>query len=243
MKKISIEHAAWIMGRKTEQMEDWLEQAGVRVPDGLLDGEALAALMQYLEGCWLEQVRQAQSRMAWLCERYTMMIDTCSLLHPQFPTFAEHVGPMLHRRGKALNIPSGIWQELLSLHARKPALKETIQTVFGILHHLHAEGLVRIWGDSGTGFGDQELLTAAMQLMTNCELLVITQDCHLSADLLQLNRLDSVRGKGLGVSRINRYGYLSRYVPQEERFAESRSVEDEVMMDASALGERIAHLV
>ena len=222
MKQISVEHAAWIMGQKAEQMDIWLEQAGITAPEDMLDGETLAELMQYLERRWLEQVRQAQSRMEWLCERYTMLIDTCSLLHPQFPAFAEHVTPMLQQRGKALIIPSGVWQELLSLYTRKPALQETIRTVLGLLQYLHEQGVVRILDGDEENFGDQQLLAAAMQFMTSCELLVITQDLHLSADLMRLNRLDSVRGKGLGVSRINRYGYLSRYIPQEPRFAEGR---------------------
>ena len=45
----------------------------------------------------------------------------------------------------------------------------------------------------------------------------------LSNDLLGLNRLQSVQGKRLTVGRINRYGYLSRYLTQEQRFAGSSS--------------------
>ena len=226
MKQISIEHAAWIMGRKTEQMETWLEQAGIAAPDNMLDGESLAELMQYLEGCWMEQARQAHSRMEWLCERYTMMIDTCSLLHPQFPAFAEHISPMLQQRNKTLIIPGSVWQELIGLYTRKPALKEAIQTAFGLLYHLHAQGLIRILGSCEETFGDKQLLAVAMQCMTTCELLVITQDSHLSADLMRLNHLDSVHGKGLGVSCINRYGYLSRYIPQEQRIKGSEPADD-----------------
>ena len=59
--------------------------------------------------------------------------------------------------------------------------------------------------------------------MTSTELLVITQDDGLSNDLLGLNRLQSVQGKRLTVGRINRYGYLSRYLTQEQRFAGSSS--------------------
>lgn len=67
------------------------------------------------------------------------------------------------------------------------------------------------------------MLEVATKFLTSTELLVITQDNGLSNDLMGLNRLRSVQGKRLSVGRINRYGYLSRYLTKEQRSASGGS--------------------
>lgn len=215
MNRISMNQAAETVKLDVTALRALLECCGVAVPQ---EWQREADLWQQEEAA-----KRSQGKLAWLAERYTMMIDTCSLLHSQFPAFVEHMTPLLRQQGKALIVPSGVVEELKSLLERKPELRETVLQVAETLRKLQEEGLVRIYGGSAEHFGDQQLLSAATHFFTTCELLVITQDSALSADLMHLNQLGSVRGKKLGVSRINRYGYLSRYIPQEERFTGSRS--------------------
>ena len=224
MNHISIGQAARAMKLEEPQLHTILECCGISTEAGWLEADDITALEQYLEERRDEALRQSQSKLERLTERYTLMIDTCSLLHPQFSAFAAHLAPLLRQYGKALIVPSGVVEELKSLLERKPELRDTVFAAVGTLRGLQNEGLIRIYGGPAENFGDQQLLAAATRFFTTCELLVITQDNALSADLMNLNRLGSVRGKGLGVSRINRYGYLSRYIPQEGRFAGSNSV-------------------
>lgn len=220
MYQISIGQAAHAMNMQEEALRALLPRLGISVSEELVDAQAL---VHSLENRRDEAVQQAQGKLEQLVSRYTPMIDTCSLLHEQFPAFAHHLAPMLRQYGKALIVPSGVIEELKSLPGRKPELRTAIRTAVDVLLELRQQGLVRVFGGSGESFGDQQLLTAATRFFTTNALLVITQDLKLSADLIRLNRLGSVRGKRLGVSRINRYGYLSRYIPQEERFAGSDS--------------------
>lgn len=223
MNRISIDHAAQAMELEAGALRSLLDQWSIPVSGDWLEPDALTALTQYLEQQQNDAIRQSQDKLEWLVGRYTLMIDTCSLLHPQFPDFARHVMPVLRRHGKSLIVPSGVVEELKSLLGRKPELQSQVLTAAGALRTMQADGVLRIYGSSGESFGDQQLLTAATRFLTTSELLIITQDNALSADLMHLNRLGSVRGKGLGVSRINRYGYLSRYIPQEGRFTGSGS--------------------
>ena len=223
MNRISIGQAARAMKLDTEALRALLGQCGIAAPGDWLEPEGLLALERHLEEQRDEAVQRAQGTLERLVGRYALMIDTCSLLHPQFSAFVGHLAPLLRQQGKALIVPSGVVEELKSLLGRKPELREALVTAVGVLRKLQEEGLVRIYGGSAENFGDHQLLTATTRFLTACEVLVITQDNKLSADLMHLNRLGSVRGKGLGVSRINRYGYLSRYIPQEGRFAGSDS--------------------
>lgn len=223
MKRISVGQAARAMKLDEKALRALLGRCGISTPGDWLELDGVHALEQYLEQQQNEAVQRAQGTLERLVGRYALMIDTCSLLHPQFSDFAAHLAPVLRQYGKALVVPSGVVEELKSLLGRKPELREAVLTAAAVLREMEGEGLVRIYGSSGERFGDQQLLAAATRFFTTCELLVITQDNELSADLMHLNRLGSVRGKGLGVSRINRYGYLSRYIPQEGRFAGSYS--------------------
>lgn len=224
MKCISVHQAARAMGLEEEGLWTLLGQWGIPVRgDGRLEDDALAALARRLEEGRDQADRQSQSRLEGLVSRYALMIDTCSLLHEAFPAFAGHLAPVLRQYGKVLIVPSGVVEELKSLPERKPELRGAVAAAGRVLLELRQEGLLRVYGSTTQSFGDQQILTAATRFLTSSALLVITQDHKLSADLIHLNCLGSVRGRGLGVSRINRYGYLSRYIPLEERFAGSRS--------------------
>ena len=220
MYQVSIGQASRAMKMTEEALRALLPKLGVSEFGGMVDAQALALALERRRD---EAVQQSQGKLERLVSRYTPMIDTCSLLHEQFPAFARHLAPVLRQYGKALIVPSGVVEELKSLPGRKPELGAAVRAAVDVLLELRHEGLVRVFGGSGESFGDQQLLTAATRFFTTNALLVITQDHKLSADLIRLNRLGSVRGKKLGVSRINRHGYLSRYIPLEERFAGSDS--------------------
>ena len=220
---ITVTQAARAMGLETGELDGLLIRCGIQTEDGLLDQMQIQMLLQFLEDQQKQSRERAQENLEKLAERYTLLIDTCSLLHPQFPELMTHLLPLLRENGKALIIPSGVVAELQSLGERKVELRDQIRALVKQLAALKREGLVSVYGESTETFGDKQLLATATRFLTSTELLVITQDNALSNDLLHLNRLGSVRGKRLTVGRINRYGYLSRFLTQEKRFAASDS--------------------
>ena len=220
---ITAGQAARAMGLDEKGMMALLSESGVQTEGGLLTGADTEALLSFLEGRQEDSRRKAQENLERLAARYTFLIDTCSLLNEQFPTLMEHLTPLLRVNGKRLFVPSSVLAELRSLLTKKPELRERITAAVKILAERKAEGTAVICGEAEASFADRQLLEVATRFMTSTELLVITQDDGLSNDLLGLTRLQSVQGKRLPVGRINRYGYLSRYLTQEQRFAGSSS--------------------
>lgn len=223
MPPILIEQAAAAMGLNQDAMAGLLSRCGLRPTGGILSPSDVAVLRRFLEEQQSQSRLLAESWLARAAGRYTMLLDTCSLLHPSFSSLMEHLVPLLEKDGKDIIIPSGVIAELKNLRAAKPELASQIHTLLKELVRLRQKGLVKIYGVPGADFADQQILTAAVRAMTSRELLVITQDNGLSEDLLHLNKLNSVQGKRVMAARINRYGFLSRYRSAARRESSQQS--------------------
>ena len=232
---ITALQAARAMGLAPEEMADLLVRCGIQANGGLLSREQVAELLHFLEDQQRQSRQRAQANLEQVTARYALLIDTCALLHPQFSDLMSHLIPLLRENNKTLIIPSGVMAELQHLNKNKPELKEQISCLIKQLAALRRERLVTVYGEASETFGDKQFLATATRFMTNTELLVITQDKALSEDLLHLNHLNSVRGKRLSVGRINRYGYISRYLSQERRFAGSDSTASWNSVSAAAV--------
>ena len=112
---ITVTQAARAMGLETGELDGLLVRCGIQAEDGLLDQTQVHTLLQFLEDQQKQSRERAQDNLEQLAERYTFLIDTCSLLHPQFPELMTHLIPLLRENGKALIIPSGVVAELQSL--------------------------------------------------------------------------------------------------------------------------------
>ena len=222
--KFTVSQTAAAMGMEPARMWALLGQWGVQPREDSLTLEQIQQLRQLLSEHQDEHQLRAQNSLERVVQRYTLLADTCSLLHQQFPLLAERLTPLLRQSCRTLIVPSGVLAELRSLPLKKPELTERVRTALPCLAKLQNQGLLRIYGEREGSFGDQQLLSSATRLMTSSPLLVITQDRDLSCDLLRLNQLDSMREKQpVAVSRINRYGYLSRFQPLEQRPADTRA--------------------
>ena len=221
--QVQVSQAANAMKVEESQLWTLLGQCGIQPQNGRLTTEQRGQLVLALEERQAGSQRRAQEKLERLVDQYTILVDTCSLLNQQFPLLMEHLESLLHMRGKALIVPSSVVRELVNLSAKKPELTERIRALLPLMAQLQQQGLLRVYGSPSEDFGDQQMLSAVTRFMTKVPLLVITQDNKLSADLLQLNRLGSVRGQNVAVERINRYGYLSRYLTPEQRGLSSTS--------------------
>lgn len=216
--RISVMQAARAMYLDSEnELALLLVESGITPVEGFLDEYQISSLLAFLEQKQAERVKRAKVNLDHVARRYTFLIDTCSLLHEAFPDLMTHLIPILRECGKRMLVPSGVVAELRNLGERKCELRSRVMTLANHLAALKEEDLVEICGEYGESFGDKQILSTATRLMTDTELLIITQDKGLSEDLLQLNSLRSVHGKRLSVGRINRYGYLSRYIPESSR--------------------------
>ena len=210
--------AAQAVGLDPEEFNKKLECCGVQPADGQLDERQVKTLLYFLDEKNSESRRRSEEKLTYLVKRFALIIDTCSLLHPQFPALMSHLTPLLRKNGKTLMIPSSVVSELKCLSRKKEELQERIRTVFKQLLFLSREGLVDVFEEPGGIFADKQLLATATRFLTDTELLVITQDAALASDLLHLNQLNSVRGKRLAVEKVNRFGYLSNALPGEMGF-------------------------
>jgi len=210
------------MGLREEELRQLLARCGVQAAGGVLTGADLQRLRRFMEEQEAQSKREKECRRRaeeWLhaaAAHRMILIDTCSVLHEQFPLLMEHLVPLLARNGKALIVPSCVVEELKGLRGRAGVADRAGERLMDLVR-LKRGGLVKVCGQPGEGFGDQQILTAATRLLTAADLLVITQDNGLSEDLLRLNSLHSVQGRRLAVSRINGYGFLSRYQSRERR--------------------------
>lgn len=194
-----------------EAMDAILLSYGIPETCEILDDAEVQTIQAYLQQQCETLAAQSQARLEETIAQYTIMVDTCSLLHYRFTAWIEHAFPALQRTGKQLIVPGGVLQELERLANKKPELTQAIHTATNWLTKLQREGHLAVYLGNKEAFGDQQLLALATQLCTKNRLLVITQDKDLATDLMGLNQLHSVQGKKLLVLRINKYGYLSRF--------------------------------
>ena len=145
-----------------------------------LDERQVKTLLYFLDEKNSESRRRSEEKLTYLVKRFALIIDTCSLLHPQFPALMSHLTPLLRKNGKTLLIPSSVGSELKCLSRKKEELQERIRTVFKQLLFLSREGLVDVFEEPGGIFADKQLLATATRFLTDTELLVITQDAALA---------------------------------------------------------------
>ena len=143
---IQISQAAGAMKMEESQLWSLLGQCGIQPVEDSLTLEQVWQLAQALEDRKQESQRRSQEKLARLTEQYTLLIDTCSLLHPQFPLLMEHLEPLLRGKGKALIVPSGMVAELRNLLLKKPELSERIRALLPLMVQLRQQGLLHDCG-------------------------------------------------------------------------------------------------
>lgn len=219
MNKMNLDQIAKNLNLNDECLREMLQACGIEAHENAVTLTETMQLMQYAKEHRDDRERKSCEYLAMACSRSSIFIDTCELLHEQFPTLLEHLTPLLRQNEKKLMIPSGVENELKALFFKNEELRERIGGVMELLEKKEQEGLVAVCGREGETFADQQMLSIATGALLSDTTLIITRDNALSEDVLKLNQLASVQGKRVVVNRINRYGYLSRYIPRAEREA------------------------
>ena len=121
---------------------------------------------------------------------------------------------MLREKGKQLLVPTSVIGDLQRLVLKNPGMTGQVNELIGLLANLHVNGLVLVCGDSGELNSRKQIRMLAEGLLESSEPLVITQNNAFSEELVMVNRLRPSMSNRLAVSRVNHYGFLSRYIPQ-----------------------------
>lgn len=215
MNQMNMEQIAEATHLSEEKMNEMLTRCGIQSSDGTLTVKQAMELMQYIQANQNSAEQKAEEYLKRMISRYTLFVDTCSLMHPEFPQLLERMTPLLRSSEKMLMIPSGVENELKHLLLKNNELRDHLGKLLELLDEKEREGIVMVCGSSATTFADQQMLAIAACSRVSDQVLFITQDNNLSMDILRLNELSSVRGNAVAVCRVNRYGYLSRYkVPE-----------------------------
>ena len=158
----------------------------------------------------LEQ--RALERLKNYVHNYKLFIDTSSLLAENANQFWGHVIPLLSQEKNKIIIPFRCLQEIQK-HAQNPQnpdLSGRAKSVQICLEQLKKEHYIEIRGEaSDSPLADNVFSTVFTKFRMNYNLLLITQDKGLAADIKALNNSRSVRCKDCFAMRINSFGYLS----------------------------------
>lgn len=217
MNRIAIDQIATTLRLTEDEVRQLLNECGIMPKDDTISLPEADEVMEYARTSATCYAFRGKRNLENVVRRFTLFLDACAILDEQFPAFLEHVSPMLRENHTAMVVPSGVITELKRLYLKKMDLRTKIAAALDLLEEASNDGLVKIYGVTTEDFGDQQILTIATCIRLSTEALFITKDKALSEDILRLNQMDSVRGSMVAVSRINRFGYLSRYIPDAER--------------------------
>lgn len=167
-----------------------------------------------------EMEQRSKNFLIDIVKNYKIFIDTCSLLSEYADIFWEHIIPVLTNENANIIVPLRVYEEVekyakdVELCKRKApdntGLNQAAKRAKEKIIKLQSEGLVRVLGDENDNFADNVFLTVFTQYRMKYNLILITQDKNLAADILRISdsKAITVSTKTL-VRRINKHGYLS----------------------------------
>lgn len=173
-----------------------------------------------------EMEQRSKSFLIDIIKNYRIFIDTCSLLSEYTDIFWEHIIPVLTNENANIIVPIRVYEEVekyandVELCKRKapdnPNLNQAAKCAKEKIIKLQSEGLVRVLGDENNNFADNVFLTVFTQYRMKYNLILITQDKNLAADILRISDSKAVTvSTKILVRRINKHGYLSFIDPQK----------------------------
>ncbi len=167
-----------------------------------------------------EMEQRSRNFLIDIVKNYKIFIDTCSLLSEYADSFWEHIIPILTEEKASMIVPLRVYEEVekyandLELCKKKaadnPGLNQAAKRAKERIIKLQAEGLVRVLGDKNDNFADNVFQTVFTQYRMKYNLILITQDKNLAADILRISESKAVTvNTKILVRRINKHGYLS----------------------------------
>lgn len=145
-----------------------------------------------------------------LVQTHHIMIDTCSFMHDGCEAFSDRLLPALKRCSRKVIIPQKVLLELKKHAENKtdPNKSRTARKGLAICEKFLKEGCLTVKGSPTDNFADNVIFVSFSQYRLKYKMVLITQDRHLTNDILQLNEMKSAAGKQVRVFRITNAGDL-----------------------------------
>lgn len=153
-------------------------------------------------------------------KNFKIFIDTCSLMYEYADNFWTHAVPLLQREKKSIIVPLRVYEEVkkfaddpgLCARRNDSTLNSRAKSALKTIITLQKAGLIAVYGDKNDNFADNVFQTVFTQFRLKYNLMLITQDCPLAKDIIEIGNSRSVQTKNvIWVERLNKYGYMSRY--------------------------------
>lgn len=175
-----------------------------------------------------EMEQRSKKFMIDIVKNYRIFIDTCSLLSEYADSFWEHIIPVLTNEKANIIVPLRVYEEVekyandVELCKKEapdnPNLNHAAKCAKEKIIKLQTEGLVRVLGDENDNFADNVFLTVFTQYRMKYNLILITRDKNLVADILRISDSKAVTvSTKILVRRINKHGYLSFVDPKRPK--------------------------
>lgn len=147
-------------------------------------------------------------------KKYLIFIDTCSLMNENADQFWGNIIPLLLRENKQIIVPLQVCREV-EKHAKAPEHVDPRRSqlackALSTIDRLQKANLITIYGDDNDRlFADNVFQTVFTRFRLRYDLLLITQDHNLAADIMNIRSSKAVNGvRSIRVERITENGCL-----------------------------------
>ena len=147
-------------------------------------------------------------------KKYLIFIDTCSLMNENADQFWGNIIPLLLRENKQIIVPLQVCREV-EKHAKAPEhvdprRSQLARKALSTIDRLQKANLITIYGDDNDRlFADNVFQTVFTRFRLRYDLLLITQDHNLAADIMNIRSSKAVNGvRSIRVERITENGCL-----------------------------------
>ena len=205
MTTYTVQQLAQAMGVTEKEVQNLMKECGVQPINGCLTEQGLSRLQTYIE-----KKGDTVNKLENLVKKYTMMVDSCSILHSKFPGLVTELLPLLQKYRKKVVLPATVESELQNKWDTNPNIRPALQMGWHFLQMLSRNGLLEKRGQQYENKGDF-WVNDALQCLPQENLLVITQDNGLARRLECLKVDQDIPESRLKVCFINQYGNLSRH--------------------------------
>ena len=189
--------------------------------------DALDDLADYLQDDADLPRQKAEQEMLAAVLRSTVLMDTCAVVHEDFPLLMANMLPVLKETGKQILIPASVIGALKRLGDRNAEMRNTVRKTCGLLQSLQQQGVLRILPGNPCNFDDQDICTIADQYRAQADVLVITGDAMLAEDLVRCNDVTPAAYR-VKVCTMTCDGFLAEYrAPEEQDGGVFRDIEPE----------------
>jgi len=152
----------------------------------------LSDLTEYLQDDSQMLRQKGEQKLLSNVKRYTILVDTCTILNEHFAQLMQNMLPILKENRKQILILASVVNELRKLGTRNIEMRENVRNACSQLVALQRQGVLRVITGDDLSFGDQAIYNFVTKNRVEKAMLLLTLDTNLSEDLLKLNAMMTI---------------------------------------------------